>query len=301
MRKLNKRKIRWIVREMKKGELSVYQIAKVQEISKKWVYEIFKKYHDKNLYKPKSIEFKKAGRPARPIEEWEKELIVSIYKNLPMGAVSIERMLRQTKKELHLSHNRIHKILLEVGLSKTELKKSKRRKWVRYERKYSNSLWHTDWFEYDGKNIIIFEDDASRFVTGFGEFKNATSENSVKVLKKSVEEWGKPRQLMSDHGVQFTSIPRENYNDIPQPNVFQKILIEMGIKHIKARVKHPQSNGKLERLIATLKRYYKHFGSWEEAIRVYNFKRPHMSLEKADGTLRTPYQAFVEKMRKNKR
>jgi hypothetical protein len=35
MKKLNKRKVRWILREAEKGELSIYQIAKIQKISKK--------------------------------------------------------------------------------------------------------------------------------------------------------------------------------------------------------------------------------------------------------------------------
>jgi hypothetical protein len=43
MRKLNKKKVRWIVREMKKGELSVYRIAKQQNITPQWVRKIYNK------------------------------------------------------------------------------------------------------------------------------------------------------------------------------------------------------------------------------------------------------------------
>ncbi|MCD6411959.1 MAG: hypothetical protein J7L20_06020 [Thermoplasmata archaeon] len=32
-RKLNQRKIRWIIREMEKGERSVYRIAKLQNVT----------------------------------------------------------------------------------------------------------------------------------------------------------------------------------------------------------------------------------------------------------------------------
>ncbi|MDI6655136.1 MAG: IS481 family transposase, partial [Candidatus Hydrothermarchaeota archaeon] len=66
---------------------------------------------------------------------------------------------------------------------------------------------------------------------------------------------------------------------------------------IKARVKHPQSNGKVERLFQTLLRLKKHFGSWERTVEYYNFRRPHMSLE--NGKLRTPHEAFIDKMRRN--
>ena len=58
--------------------------------------------------------------------------------------------------------------------------KQHRRKWVRYERKHSLSLVHSDWFEFDGWKVILVEDDASRFITGYGKFKHATSENTLK-------------------------------------------------------------------------------------------------------------------------
>ncbi|MBI5159203.1 transposase, partial [Candidatus Micrarchaeota archaeon] len=65
--------------------------------------------------------------------------------------------------------------------------------------------------------------------------------------------------------------------------------------HIMARVKHPQSNGKLERLVLTMRGLLKWKASLKEAVKFYNEKRPHMSLE--NGHLRTPLQAFHEKLR----
>ena len=46
MRKLNKGKIRWIVKQMLLGELSVWRIAKQQGVTSRWVrklFELFKK------------------------------------------------------------------------------------------------------------------------------------------------------------------------------------------------------------------------------------------------------------------
>jgi transposase InsO family protein len=102
---------------------------------------------------------------------------------------------------------------------------------------------------------------------------------------------------MTDHGTQFTSLPRETCSD-PGANEFQRFLDEKGIKHVKARVRHPQSNGKVERLYQTLCGLRNHLGSWDKAAEYYNFCMPHMSLE--NGRLRTPpYEAFMDKMRKN--
>jgi len=88
---------------------------------------------------------------------------------------------------------------------------------------------------------------------------------------------------MSDHGTQFEL-------------QFLEELKRVGSKHIKARVKHPQSNGKAERAIQTIKKLWKELGSFDNAVKHYNFKKPHMSL--TNGKLRTPNQAFIEKQRK---
>jgi len=195
-----------------------------------------------------------------------------------------------------IPHNRIHKVLKEAGKAKDEPKKQERRKWVRFERKHSNSMWHTDWSELeDRKQLIIFEDDASRFITAYGIFDHATMENGLRIFKKAVKIYGYPRQLLSDNGAHF------RFNEMfDKPldieNKFQKKLKEMKVKQIFTRVHHPQTNGKLERLFYTIERLTKHFGTVHKAIDYYNFRRPHMSLNME--ILETPHKAFLRKMRK---
>jgi len=59
-----------------------------------------------------------------------------------------------------IPHNRIHKILVSMGKVKKTDKKIRRKKWARYERRHSNSLWHTDFCEIGGKQLISCIDDA---------------------------------------------------------------------------------------------------------------------------------------------
>jgi putative transposase len=281
MKKLNQKKIQWIVRELKKGELSAYQIARQQEISKGYMWRVFHRFRHQK--KPKLL---RPGRKPKPIDDEEIEIVRKVKEETGFGAVNIEKVLAE--RGMRMPHNRIHAILRQEGLAQQQPNKSRRRKWVRYERRHSNSLWHTDWFEDEGKQIILYEDDASRLVTGFGEFANATTENSIKVFDGATARWGFPRQLMSDHGIQFCSDEEREF-------VFRDHLKSKGVEHILARVKHPQSNGKLERLILTMRKLMKWKGSLEEAVKFYNEKRPHMSLENEH--LRTPLQAFHEKLR----
>ncbi len=42
--------------------------------------------------------------------------------------------------------------------------------------------------------LIAYEDDASRFIVGYGLFPEATSEHSLEVLKQAIGEHGKPRR-----------------------------------------------------------------------------------------------------------
>ena len=275
MKKLNKKKIKWIVKEVERRENGLYTIAKTQNITPQHACYVYRKY--KNCKDPVLL---KPGRKPKQITDEERDIIIQAYKEIRASATMIEQYLDE--KGIHINHNRIHRILLEAGLAKEEHRKKNRRKWVRYERKHSNSLWHTDWFEYKGKQCIIFIDDASRFITSHGEFDNANTDNSLKIFRKGLK-YGIPKQVMSDHGTQFEE-------------KFKEGLKEVGSKHIKARVKHPQSNGKAERAIQTIKKLWNELGSFDKAVKHYNYKKPHMSL--TNGKLRTPYQAFLEKQRK---
>ena len=287
MRKLNLRKVRWIVREMSKKELSVYNIATQQRVTPRHVRRLYKKYKDIKPYKLNNmICLRRCGRRTKPFEKHEINTVLKVKKEMGFGAVNIEKILLE--KGVRISHNRIHTILMDNGLAKVEPKKGKRRKWIRYERRHSNSMWHADWTKYEGKENIYFEDDASRLLVGYGSFKSATTDNTIAVFNSAIKKWGKPREVLTDRGTQFCVDETNKYR-------FREHLKSLGIKHILGRVKHPQTNGKLERLNYTISQCIKLKGTLDAAVKFYNEERPHMSLE--NGHLRTPLQAFHEKKR----
>jgi len=288
MAKLNQRKIKWIVRQWDLGELSHYQIAKQQKISVQHAQRVVIKYA--GVQQPKLLN---PGRQPESIPKQQVELVKRLFREQPFGACNMEKILSIDGK--HIPHNRIHKIMKQEGLAITQPNKSRRRKWIRYERRFSNSLWHIDWSLFENKWLIAILDDASRFIVGYGLFDNANTENSIAVMQQAIKQYGAPKQLVSDHGVQFTSIAREGYKE-PNDNKFQQFLKDNNIQHIKARIKHPQTNGKLERWWQTNKRLSKHFGSLQKGIKYYNERRPHMSLNTINALV-TPMQAYQNKMR----
>jgi putative transposase len=289
MKKLRRRELDWIINRLKRG-FSVYFIAKTRKVSCRWVRHI----HNIYLKTGEAPIFKKPGRKQTPISEEERLLILRTWREYPLNALNLEKYF-MVKLNEKIPHNRIHKVLKESGKALDEPKKQERRKWVRYERKHSNSMWHTDWTELPSRRyLIIYEDDASRFIVGYGVFETATMGNALKVFKNAVREYGHPKQLLSDNGMQF------RFNEafdraMDVENKFQKNMKKMRVKQIFTRVHHPQTNGKLERLFHTLKRLITHFGTVAKAIEFYNLKRPHMSLN--FDILETPHQAFIRKMR----
>ena len=67
---------------------------------------------------------------------------------------------------INIPYNQIHQILRDENLASERPKKSRRRKWVRFERTYSNSMRHADYnLLDDGRWFLRCEDDTSRFVT----------------------------------------------------------------------------------------------------------------------------------------
>ena len=71
------------------------------------------------------------------------------------------------------------------------------------------------------------------------------------------------------------------------------------MQQIFTKVRRPQGNGKMEKLNGTIKRLMRKGLSFDDAIKHYNYKKPHWGL--TNGKLRTPHQAFLDKMRKIKK
>ena len=229
---------------------------------------------------------KACGRKKKAISQEIVGIILSEYKVQPCNAVLLQNII-QSKHKLRIPHNTIHMVLKGHGLAKSEPKKQKQRKWVRFERKHSLSLVQIDWHEskaIPGKQLITFLDDASRKIIAAGEYDNATTENSVKTLEQAIEntaENGSIECILSGNDSQFLV-------------EFNKALDKHGIGHIYSRVNHPQTVGKLERFHQTYQKHRGRFATLEEFVKWYNDVRAHMSLNMRHAE--TPSQAFIRKM-----
>ena len=118
--------------------------------------------------------------------------------------------------------------------------------WIRWECGHTNMMWHTDFKQLkDGRWFLGYEDDASRKMVGFGIFAHATSANALAVLDAAIKTHGKPASIMSDHGIQFYASESETHRR--GRTEFERRLENLQIRHVLARVRHPPTNGKIER------------------------------------------------------
>ncbi len=125
------------------------------------------------------------GRPMIPITATQIRMVTEAYSKDPAGVVRIVKRLRQN------TYRVVYRIMKKNGTAGSSPAKSE---WVRYERKYSNAMWHVDWHvmkdeRFRGLNLI---DDASRCIVGAALFGHATSENAVLLLRLAMKRFGAP-------------------------------------------------------------------------------------------------------------
>ncbi|MCL4343371.1 MAG: DDE-type integrase/transposase/recombinase [Thaumarchaeota archaeon] len=285
-------KIKWIINMKKDNKLSTKDIATIQHVSTSRIRQLWSQYIHTGVIPTLG----KAGRPPRKqLSSEDEQVIINAYMKHKCGAVYLERVLKS--EGFNFSHNAIHKVLMKNRLSTAEPNKRSKRKYVKYERRHSMSLWHTDWYEiadprWRGKYLIVYLDDSSRFVVGYGVYDNATAENAIKLLDECISKYGKPRELLTDHGSQFYS----NFGDRKSEgkSAFQVHLEELGIRHIVGRVHHPQTNGKVERFYGTFQQKIRLFDSIDELMHWYNYDKPHLSLDFEH--VEKPAEAFYSRL-----
>jgi len=283
--KLTRTKLLEIIKHKNNG-WTTYQARKAASISIRRVNQVWKQY----LTTGKLPELgKNNGRPCKPLKEEEIIMVKEAYQKYKVSADTLERLIQRDQGK-HIPHNHIHKILIFLGYAQPHNRKDVRKKnWIRYERRHSLTAIHIDWYYHSPTEKWVFAiiDDASRKLLALLECNSPTTEASIETIKKAMT-YGKIKQCISDHGSQFT-------NNNEGESKFKEFLDANSIKQILCKIKHPQSNGKVEKFFSLYKAKRYQFRTKEEFMNWYNEVRPHKSLNFE--TLETPEQAFIRKMK----
>jgi transposase InsO family protein len=148
----------------------------------------------------------------------------------------------------------IHRILVDRGFVSPQPQKRPRNSWTRFESHLANETWQTDYCEWtlangETANILTFIDDYSRMLMALVAVASASAENVIVTFAKATEKWGFPASVLSDNGAAFTGTSRGGING------FEVELFSRGVQVKHGKPYHPQTQGKVERWHATLKKW----------------------------------------------
>ncbi|MBU0501987.1 MAG: DDE-type integrase/transposase/recombinase [Candidatus Margulisbacteria bacterium] len=198
---------------------------------------------------------------------------------------------------IFLSHETIRQVLHQEGLIEPRAK-APRHEYKRFEAEEPNVMWQIDIlyaFVMGFGYVYIFSvlDDHSRRIMHWRASPIATGKEAVDTIKEAMEINNvKPEKILTDRGTQFYSGVGKRYGQ------FEKFLASAEIKHILARVKHPQTLGKIERYHRTMRQMCLNLQSFSDpielrrALRVfvdeYNYRRKHKGIGRV-----TPHQRYT--------
>ena len=208
------------------------------------------------------------------------------------GASRPGRIVAVTAR-IRMPHNTIHRVLKEKWMAAGHPKKSRRRERIGYERTHSNSPWHADYeLLPGGRWFMACQDDASRFIAGYGAFDEDAGKRALEVLEKATAEHGRPATMMADRGSQFYASESEARKRGRAES--GKRLDELGVRHILAWAGHPRTDGRTEGSRGGIRRKIERFSGIGEFVRRHDRDRPRGSPDQSAPW--TPARAFARKM-----
>src|SRR3989344_8562361 len=206
----------------------------------------------------------------RKFTEKDKQRVVAYRKE--EGYSSQKLRLKLQEREIFMSESTIKRIVKSHGLSNGNKMEGIKLKWVRFERHYPNDMWQIDGTELsNAKQLVIVEDDCSRYCLGAMIFDSLTTANMIEILEKCIAMHGKPREILTDNGHEFGGTWKDSQ--------FDEWCNKQGIIHIRAGIHKATTLGKIGAIQQTYFREISYRNNDLEKWRyVYNHERPHESL-----------------------
>lgn len=216
------------------------------------------------------------------------QIVAEVVKADPEAGIGKVQGALYRQGFLSLARETVRKLLRGAGHGPQgeRFRRRNRPKQVRsFERANPNDLWQTDIMTFMLKGqyrvyMIGFLDDNSRFLTGWGLYRFQTTANVQEVFRAAIEKHGLPKEVLSDNGRQYYSWRGRSK--------FTEMLTKLGIRHIRSRPYHPQTQGKIESFWRNLLQECLQktpLSTFEEAkdkigeyVEYYNFKRAHQGI-----------------------
>jgi len=191
----------------------------------------------------------------------------------------------------------IWRILTRAGAITPEPRKRPKRSYLRFEADLPNECWQADFTHVrlaNGRDaeVLLWIDDHSRYLISASAHQPVTGRIVVDTFRTACARHGTPQSTLTDNGFVFTTRHRGG------PNAFEVELHELGIAQKNGTPNHPQTQGKVERLNQTLKKWLAARPAaanltalqalLDEFTDYYNTRRKHRSLNR-----RTPADTYT--------
>ena len=245
--------------------------------------------------------------PSKTSEEIEQLILAARAENPGWGARTIrEVLIREGYAQIPCAKT-VNNILHRYGCISPE-ESQKRQPFTRFEKDLCNQMWQVDFkgeFRMGDNNYcypLDIIDDHSRFAIKIVPH-TGTANVVIPAFRDAFMEFGMPESVLSDNGSQFAGF-KKGYTQ------FERWLMDLDILPIHGRIRHPQTQGKIERFHRTMKQELLNhttiadirdaqnkFAVWREK---YNNVRPHEALgTKRPGEVYVPSQRqYSEKIMK---
>ena len=256
-------------------------------ISRKTGYKWMRRYQEGGDGGLEDLSRRPHRSPNRTSEEVEQAVVELRLEHPKKGAHVLARMLRDRGIQDAPSKSTVAAILRRKGLIEPE-GSARHTPYKRFERENPNDLWQMD---FKGHFPMIDDvrchpltllDDHSRFSLGIRACLDERGETVQRHLEDVFRRYGLPVAILVDNGPPWGSDPAHPFTPL---TVW---MMQLGVKVIHSRPRHPQTIGKLERFHLSLKtellqgNVYAHvdhaqrsFDRWRD---FYNLERPHHSL-----------------------
>ena len=188
--------------------------------------------------------------PSRTPEEVELLILSVRAENPGWGARTIRDVLLKEGHRNIPCAKTVNNILSRYGCISQE-ESLKRQPFTRFEKELCNQMWQADFkgeFRMADGNYcypLDIMDDHSRFAIRVAPPLGAANV-VIPVFTGAFREFGLPDSILSDNGAQFAGF-KKGYTQ------FERWLMDLDILPIHGRIKHPQTQGKIERFHRSMK------------------------------------------------
>jgi transposase InsO family protein len=279
-RDVRDRRVEFVIR-VSRGE-SLRGLCREFEISRPTGYLWLKRFREQGVAGVEELSRRPHESPRQTASEVERRIVELRRQRPDWGARKLAVLLR--REGVMVPVITLHRVLVRHGLV---LDRERRRQATgRFEREHPNELWQMDFKGQKGSDAAIGPlsvlDDHSRYLVALEQTGTTRSEAVRERLEGVFRSHGVPEAMLMDHGSPWWSaVSAQGWTQL---SVW---LMRQGIRCCFSGIRHPQTQGKVERFHRSLEEARDRADgsswlqqAWLDAFRdEYNQLRPHEALD----------------------